>query len=258
MKRFPFRIGTTSYIIPDEILPNVRYLAGQVDDVELVLFDNDDGPSNIPDEATIHELHRVAQQHQLSYTVHLPLDLRLGEDGQEEHVSLRKAHKVIELTLALEPWAFVAHLDGREVQASSDPARIEAWNRQAARALEIVSAWTGSPANLAVENLETYPLDFWDEVLRRVPAPRCIDIGHLWLDGRDPLPYLQKHLGNARVLHIHGIDGRAHKSLRHVPRPELARVLAYIVQAGYSGVLSMEIFGEEDFHSSIDAIRAAL
>ena len=45
----PFRLGTTSYIIPDDILPNVRYLAGKVKDIELVLFDIDEY-CNIPDE----------------------------------------------------------------------------------------------------------------------------------------------------------------------------------------------------------------
>ena len=32
----PFRLGTTSYIIPDEIVPNVQFLGPLVDDVELV------------------------------------------------------------------------------------------------------------------------------------------------------------------------------------------------------------------------------
>ena len=45
----PFRLGTTSYIIPDDILPNVCYLAGKVKDIELLLFDNDEY-CNIPDE----------------------------------------------------------------------------------------------------------------------------------------------------------------------------------------------------------------
>ncbi|MCU0508776.1 MAG: sugar phosphate isomerase/epimerase, partial [Anaerolineae bacterium] len=36
-----FRVGTTSYIVPDNILPNVEYLAPLVDDVELVLFETD-------------------------------------------------------------------------------------------------------------------------------------------------------------------------------------------------------------------------
>ena len=46
-----FRIGTTSYIIPADILPNVEYLAPQVDDVQLVLFETDAYGSNLPDAA---------------------------------------------------------------------------------------------------------------------------------------------------------------------------------------------------------------
>jgi hypothetical protein len=44
---FPFRLGTSSYIIPDEILPNIQYLKDLVDDVEIVLFESDEY-SNIP------------------------------------------------------------------------------------------------------------------------------------------------------------------------------------------------------------------
>ena len=44
-----FRIGTTSYVIPDDILPNVEYLASRVDDVQLVLFETDEYGSNLPD-----------------------------------------------------------------------------------------------------------------------------------------------------------------------------------------------------------------
>ena len=53
---FPFRLGTTSYIIPDDILPNARYLAGKVRDIELILFEVDDGPNNLPTPEVIDEL----------------------------------------------------------------------------------------------------------------------------------------------------------------------------------------------------------
>lgn len=32
---FPFRLGTTSFIIPDDILPNVEFLSDKVDDIEI-------------------------------------------------------------------------------------------------------------------------------------------------------------------------------------------------------------------------------
>ncbi|RPJ39274.1 MAG: sugar phosphate isomerase/epimerase, partial [Chloroflexi bacterium] len=112
-QQVPFRVGTTSYIVPDDILPNVHYLAGKVRDIELVLFELDDGPSNLPDAGMIEELNQVARANDLTYTVHLPLDLRLGAGGEEQHVSLVKARRVIEATRALDPWAYVLHLDGK-------------------------------------------------------------------------------------------------------------------------------------------------
>lgn len=100
---YPFRLGTTSYIIPDDILPNARYLAGKVRDIELILFEVDDGPNNLPSSEVIEELSRIAQQHDMTYTVHLPLDLKLGEDGSEQDRSLVKAKRVIDCTRGLAP-----------------------------------------------------------------------------------------------------------------------------------------------------------
>ena len=77
MKPFPFRLGTSSYIIPADILPNAHYLAGKVKDIELILFEVDDGPNNLPSPEVIEELEQIAREQDLTYTVHLPLDLKL-------------------------------------------------------------------------------------------------------------------------------------------------------------------------------------
>src|SRR5512138_1133341 len=127
MKKYPFRLGATSYIIPDDILPNVRSLAGKVRDIELILFEVDDGPNNLPAPGVIAELLQLADRHDLTYTVHLPLDLKLGEDGSEQDRSLLKAKRVIDCTRDLQPWAYVLHLDGRAVRTSTDMELIERW-----------------------------------------------------------------------------------------------------------------------------------
>lgn len=255
--KVPFRIGTTSYIIPDDILPNARYLAGQVRDIELVLFELDDGPSNLPDAALIEELNRLAGEHDLTYTVHLPLDLRLGAGGEEQHVSLVKARRVIEATRALDPWAYVLHLDGREVRQGAGAQALAQWQGQSVRALELAASWAGDPRLLAVENLEGYPLDFWEPVLERFPAGRCVDIGHLWRDGHDPLPSLGAWLDRARVIHLHGIAARDHQSLAHMPRELRDPVLRFLNEK-YQGVLTLEIFGEEDLRTSLRAMEESL
>ncbi len=254
----PFSLGTTSYIIPDEILPNVRYLADKVSDVELVLFEVDDGPNNLPNAAALQELGRLSREHAMSYTVHLPLDLHLGADGGEADVSLRKARAVIELTRELSPQAYVVHLDGREVKENNNPADLNKWTEQACRSLEIAGGWAGGPQLLAVENLEGYPPEFWGPVLERIPASRCVDIGHLWLDRHDPLPFLERWLPRVRVIHIHGIGERDHASLSRVAAAELDRVMRLLLEQRYGGILTMEVFNEADFLTSRAALADSL
>lgn len=252
---FPFRLGTTSYIIPADISPNVHYLAEKVDDVELVLFEVDDGQNNLPSPETIHELNGVAASHHLTFTVHLPLDLRLGDGGDESHASLIKACKVIDCTRDLNPFAYVLHLDGKEIKNGGTPTQIQQWRDGSTRALEIVGEYAGGAEKLAVENLERYPLDFISPVINRVAVSRCLDVGHLWLDGHDPLPYLQEALPRAKVIHLHGIAERDHKSLANVPPEKLKPVFDLLHQENFSGVVTIEVFGEEDFLSSVETLK---
>ena len=258
MQPTPFRLGTTSYIIPDDILPNARYLAGKVRDIELILFEVDDGPNNLPSTEVTDELLLIAQQHDMTYTVHLPLDLKLGEDGSEQDRSLVKAKRVIDCTRGLDPWAYVLHLDGRSVRTSTDTTLIKRWQDRSVRALEIVSEWAGGLEQLAVENLETYPLEFIQPVLERIPVSRCVDIGHLWLDGHDPIPYLKAALPRTRVVHFHGIAERDHRSLAFMPQEKVAEVWKELIKANYRGVLTLEIFSEEDFISSLNILEKIL
>lgn len=257
---FPFRLGTTSYIIPADILPNLHYLAGKVQDVELVLFEVDDGPNNLPTPAQVDEMNRLALEHDLTYTVHLPLDLRLADDGSLRHISLEKARRVIECTRALNPLAYVTHLDGKAVlplaHRAAHPA-LSHWLEQAETSLRQVGEWAGGPENLAVENLDGYPLDFYEPIFERVPISRCVDVGHLWLDGHAPLPYLRRALPRTRVIHIHGLAERDHRSLAFAAPGQLRAVLGELIHAGYDGVFTVEVFSEEDFLSSLQALESA-
>ena len=255
MRTYPFRLGTTSYIIPDDILPNVHYLTGRVSDIELILFEVDDGPNNLPSTDVIEELSFIAQQHDMTYTVHLPLDLKLGHDGSEQDQSLVKAKRVLDCTRGLDPWAYVLHLDGRSVRTSNDAGLIRQWQNQSVRALELVAEWAGGAEKLAVENLETYSLDFIQPVLERIPVSRCVDIGHLWLDGHDPIPYLGAALPRTRVVHLHGIAEQDHCSLACMPQEKVRQVWDELIRANYNGVLTLEIFSEEDFISSLEVIE---
>jgi sugar phosphate isomerase/epimerase len=246
-----YRLGTTSYILPADIAPNVRFLSERVQDVELVLFEVEADGGNLPSEQDVDEMAMLAAAKDLTYTVHLPLDLRMAGRGEDLSRSLRQARLVIERTRRLAPWAYVLHLDGRDARDR------RAWVEQACRSLDLAAGWAGDPLKLAVENLEGYPLDFIEPVLSRSPVSRCVDIGHLWLDGHDPLPYLTAALPRTRVIHLHGIGARDHQSLAHQPVSQVAAVLEHLWRQEYAGVLTLEVFGRDDFESSLAVLAAA-
>lgn len=244
----PFRIGSTSYVYPADILPNVEKLAADedVDDIELILFEVDDGPNNLPSEAVIGQIDVLAKTANITFTVHLPLDLTLAADGTAQHESLIKARRVIERTTPLDPFAFVFHLDGSGLNT-------QGWVDRSLRALDEVMKWVSDPALLAVENLENYPPDYLDPVLARAPISRTTDIGHFWKMGLDPLDYLEKWLPRTRVIHIHGMADRDHHSLALTPTVQLDPVMA-ILMAGYQGVVTLEVFETSDFFGSRTAL----
>lgn len=251
--RFPFRIGTTSYIIPDDILPNVQFLADKVDDIELVLFDVDQF-CNIPSREQAAELGRLAAASDLTYTVHLPLDLQFSEDESKISQSLAKARNVIEALHCIRPHAYVAHLDSHAIVKEPSETEASDWVRQCTKSLQRLLKDLPDPALLAVENLESYPPALNHRVLAQVPASECIDIGHLWLQKMDVPSYLDARLDRTRVIHLHGINTRDHQSLRHMPFDDVKRVIDKLVEKRYSGVLTLEVFSQEDFFSSMEVL----
>lgn len=244
------RLGTTSYIYPADILPNARALVGKVEDIELVLFEVDEGLNNLPNAETLSELKRIAAATGMTYTVHLPIDLRLA--ARDNAASIEKALRVIESAAVLEPHGYVVHLEG-EQRGSVDPKR-EFDN--AVRALEALAAGT-SAERLCVENLESQPADLIDAVLAATPVSCCVDVGHLWKRGEDPVPHLERWLPRARVVHLHGVGSSDHKRLSLIPEARLDHVI-HVLAAGYSGVVTLEVFNETDFLDSLDAFRRSL
>jgi len=253
----PFRLGSTSYVIPDDIVPNARFLAPLVDDIELVLFEVE-SETNLPTPDVITELVRLAAEHHLTYTVHLPLDLRLASPrNSRRDPSLVKAVRVIQTTLPLCPYAFVVHLDGTEITDRPTPMTTAAWQEQAARSLEVICQAAGDPSLIAVENLESYDAAVLFPLLDCLPVSLCADVGHLLKNGNDPIPFLWDHLDRARVIHLHGaVNGRDHLGLDQIARPVLRRLVEVLVQRSYQGVLTLEVFSEGQFRSGREMVLA--
>ncbi|MBX3000212.1 MAG: sugar phosphate isomerase/epimerase [Caldilineaceae bacterium] len=253
----PLRLGATSYVIPGDLVDNARHLAGRVADMQLILFDLPGGSSNLPTSAQIDELAAIGRQGGLSYTVHLPADLPVQSADALLHPVLRKARDLVHSTLPLEPHAYIFHLDGMAVRSPATPrADLHRWQEDALYTLELMRGWVDDGQRLALENVEGYALDFFDALIA-APVARCVDVGHLWLDGHDPLPYVQRWLERTRVIHLHGVMEHDHRSLIHTPPQQLDPLVELLLRCQFNGVATLEVF-EDDFGTSFEAIRASI
>jgi sugar phosphate isomerase/epimerase len=251
--RLPFRLGTTSYVIPDEIIPNVRFLSEKVDDVEIVLFETG-GLSNIPSTEIVRDLKSLAADRDLTYTVHLPIDIHTGHaDTAERRRAVEACRRIIDRMAPVEPFAYVLHLAGdrRGDSPSDDLLRWRALHRDSVRTLiqEL------PPKKLCIENLD-YPFETVSGIVRELGLSVCTDIGHLLLCARDVSAHLDRHLAETRVVHLHGIeDGVDHRSAHHLDPGLLKALMNQLVEKGATErVVTLEIFNEEDLRASTACI----
>lgn len=253
--RFPFRLGTTSYIIPAELLPNVMFLADKVDDIELVLFESDE-LTNLPDKVTVQRLKETAERSDLTYTIHLPLDIWMGhEEASVRERSVDKCLRVIERTAPLLPFAYVLHFHGDQRGETPSP-DMERWidghRRSVERLLQDVNS-----QDLCVETLD-YPYTVIEDIISDYNLGVCLDIGHLLLCGYAAEDYLDRYLTRTRVLHLHGIqEGHDHRSLSFLPAGLLTTLIDRLGNgSNNSRVLTMEIFDEGALNQSLDVLSS--
>lgn len=256
--RFPFRLGTTSYIVPADILPNVEFLAPLVDDVELILFETDQG-GNWPDAGTVARLCELAAEHDLTYSVHFPLGLRLGSAEEVQRMSaVDTCRRLVERMLPLDPFSWVLHFEG-DRRGPTPVDDVTSWIARLGGSLSDVLARGLDPRRVCIETLD-YPFDIVAPVVEANDVSVCLDIGHLNLCDYDVSAALRRWRGRARVVHLHGIrDGKDHQAVDAFDPEELRGLLeCFSVTGKDERVVTIEVFGEEPFVKSMKTLEGYL
>jgi sugar phosphate isomerase/epimerase len=250
-RRLPFRLGTTSYIYPAEILANVRSLKNLVEDIEVVLFESDE-VANYPRPSEIEELAAIGEESGLSYTVHLPLDILLGDsDPLVRRRSVGKCLRAIAVTTGLKPYAYVCHCQGipeDDHQQWLD----KGWLIRLDQSLVEILDHLEAPQLLCAETL-SYPFHLIAEIIEQRGLGICLDVGHIVLYGHPLDLYLKRYLPRTRVIHLHGnSDGRDHLDLSRLPATTLDLLFSSLAARPSADdlVLTLEIFSEEDLRVS--------
>lgn len=247
--RFPFRLGTTSFILFDDYLPNVRHLAPTVDDIELLFTDPSD--EALPGPAAMQEIRRLADLSSLSLTVHLPYDRDLGEaDDATRGNALRDLVRVVEKSRALEPFAWVLHpfCEWHHFGPGGPPGE---WMDRFSASIDRLLDTGIPPESLCLENLRPgfNPLE---GLMAAKGLSVCLDVGHMVFYGHDLDDFLGRYGSRIRLIHLHGIrDGKDHCGLAFLERPVLEKMMAFLDDGGVQRVVTLEVFGQQDLDESL-------
>lgn len=246
---FPFRLGCTSYVYPEDLLPNVRKMAPLVDDIEIVLFETE-SLSNLPSTAVISQLMKIREEHANTYTIHFPIDKKAASPDREERKYFQEqALKIIDLTLPLQPFAYILHLEG--IHENANPDEQIAWKSHGRETCgEILERSGVESTTIAVENLG-YPPAWNEEIVDHFHCSFCIDVGHLWLYHHEWEKVLARYLEKTRIIHLHGVShGKDHLSIQENDQVILKKLAREYLHR-FHNVLTLEVFSAEATFGSI-------
>jgi len=244
--RYPFRLGTTSFIYPDLYSENVRKLGPYLDEIELLFFESNH-PDSLPDAYEINTLLELKNEFDITYNIHLPTDVVIAAANPNERKhAIDTLSKVIAMTAELEPVTFTLHIP-YEVY----PGGPNVWQAYALKGLATLFENGMDPSLVSIETLDYSP-DLLEETLSRFDVSVCLDIGHLFINGYDPLHYYNKFKERVSIIHLHGVaDGCDHLALDQFD--DLQREKVRAILKGYAGSLSIEVFSFNDLQTSLDA-----
>jgi sugar phosphate isomerase/epimerase len=252
---YPFRLGTTSYIYPADYVANVQRLAPFLDEIELLLFEST--YASLPSSVVVSELGRLAVEKQVTYNVHLPLDIDLGAtDTAARHQAVNALAVVMERVQPLLPTSYTLHLGCHIHDFSSD--KVAAWQNRTAQSLSHLFKETAVPGRqICIETLD-YPPKWFLPLLDPFDLSVCLDIGHIVRFGYAAIEDIfSNFLHRTQIFHLHGVrQGKDHLALNHLDQEVLHKLAA--VLSGFSGSVSLEVFSLEHLKQSMHCLARML
>lgn len=242
--RYPFRLATTSFIYPDSYSANVARLGARVDEIELLMFET----SQLPTKPEIGELKHLAGALDISYNVHLPLDVALGHcDPAVRNQSVHQLTHAIERVTPLEPTTHTLHLT---FDKSQDAADLAAWQQRTMESVtRLIEQTAITPEMLSIETLDFAP-HWLKPICDQLNLAVCVDVGHVILYGFDLPATLQSFGSQISILHLHGVsNGKDHLSLGQLDVNAQQTIHSYLKD--FTGSVSLEVFSEVNLNNSL-------
>lgn len=243
--KFPFRLGTTSFIYRADYVTNVRRLAPCFDEIELLLFES----SGLPSGDEIRTLGALAEEHGITYNVHLPMDIDpAAVSTQVRRQSIEKLAHTMDRVAPLSPTTQTLHIAFD--QPDQTERTVQAWQERGINSLNTLLRISGvPPGSISIENLDFSPL-WLQPIVDALDTAVCVDVGHAVLFGFNLKEILDLYAPRITLIHLHGIaQGKDHRALTQLA-PTHGQTVANFLK-GFQGSVSLEVFSHEKLTESM-------
>jgi sugar phosphate isomerase/epimerase len=247
----PFKLGTTSYIFPDHLVPNVEKLGPFFDEIEILAFESL-SPDVLPSQTAVKKLLDLSHQYDFTYNIHLPVDVSLATTSRKERQAASDTlFRVMDLFSPLCPTTHTLHLE--MPRGKRDPKTLSNWQKKTRDGLEMLVANLTDPCTLTIETLD-YPFFLVAQLVTRFNLNVCLDAGHCIKYGYNLLELYEQYRERIPIVHLHGVlfsaDSRKdHTALDCLPENHLADILTLLNT--FTGVVSLEVFHLENLNRSL-------
>lgn len=253
-----FKLGTTSFIVPDHIVPNVKKLGPYFDEIEILVFES--LPKEVlPTKKEIAELLELSKNYDLTYNIHLPTDVSLCSENHDDQARAREILlEVIDLCRPLPVSTHTLHLEVPKTLKGglNDKQAIMAWKDSFKATLRGFLSGLDNPGTISVETLD-YPFSLIEDLVEEFGLHVCLDMGHCIKYDYDWQQTVLRFEDRLPLVHLHGVDfsGAAvkdHKGLDCLPDSHFEQVLSFL--KNYQGVVSLEVFNSDNLRCSLKVL----
>ena len=248
---YPFKLSTTSFIYPDDYIPNVKMLGSYFDEIELLLFESKHIES-LFSSSVIDELNSLSKDLGIGYNIHLQTDISISaEDSRLQFEAVESYKRTIDRMLSLAPSSFFLHVPYDE-RDTKDPT-VEKWRQRIRANLQQLLDGTVDAPLVSVETLD-YPVDFIEDIARELNLSLCMDVGHLIICGYDIMDIFRKHSSRISSIHLHGVEeDQDHLGIDQLPQRYISPVMDILRH--FQGILSIEVFSYQHLMPSLQTLE---
>jgi len=226
------RVSVPSYVMPGTYLDNIRFIDERTDvrDVELLFFIYDDDTKAL----LRSESGRIAAySDRFGFTVHMPDEI--GASHEE----------ILEATADYAS-SFVIHPPRNDPGIPGFIRLFDEWRLRYGADRFLLE-------NTRLDRFVPADAAFLDS---KLGLPRlCADIGHLRMEGADPVDWVARRADRIAELHVHGFDGNKDHSAFGGDEPWVAGLAPFA--SAFGGIVELEMFSWPELEPAIATLRKA-